>query len=513
MLPPRKFHIPPGHDAKRWIRGLTDRYSVQEGRIRVEKISFYDTFDWRLFHRSLVLYSHGNKLVLRKVFDPGILHSATIASPPVFPSDLPDSELKKRLASIVNVRALEKLADIYSRKTPFRISSRGKKPVARLVHEEYRLSRDKEAPALAACLWWMPAKESPRSSRNLGRRLEEAGFTAIGKEDIYFEALKAADKKPGDYSSKVTIRLDPDMRSDEAAKIIMRFLLRIIRINEPHIGKDQDTEFLHDFRVAIRRTRSALGQMKKVFPSEITTRFRKDLSYVGKLSNELRDLDVYLLHEKDYKAMLPESLRADIDPLFAHLREKRSKVFQEVIQNLEGDKYRTIVNEWDAFLNEIHQVSPNATEADIPIRDLARKKIYRKYQRIIKDGDLILADTKDEMLHALRIQCKELRYLLEFFESLFPRKEIRVFIGQLKKLQNMLGAFNDFSVQEQYLLNVAEELHATGQQSEKTLAVIGILMDSLDRKKQKVKNTFSKTFTEYASTSNQSAFQELFTSQ
>ncbi|MGB3096734.1 MAG: CHAD domain-containing protein, partial [Candidatus Deferrimicrobiaceae bacterium] len=180
--------------------------------------------------------------------------------------------------------------------------------------------------------------------------MEEAGFTANGKEDIYFEALKAADKKPGDYSSKVTIRLDPGMRSDEAAKIIMRFLLRIIRINEPHIRKDLDTEFLHDFRVAIRRTRSALGQMKKVFPLEITARFRKDLSYVGKISNALRDLDVYLLNEEGYKAMLPESLRADIDPLFAHLREKRSNAFQDVIRNLESDRYRIILDGWDTFL-------------------------------------------------------------------------------------------------------------------------------------------------------------------
>jgi CHAD domain-containing protein len=512
MLPPRKFHIPPGHDAKRWITELADRYSVQEGRIRGEKISFYDTFDWRLFHRSLVLYSCGNKLLLRKLFDGAVLHSVNLVSPPVFPSDLPGGELKKRLAPVVKVRALGKLADIYSRKTPYRILSRGKKPVARLVHEEYRLSRDKEAPALAAYLWWKPGKDSSRSSRNLEKRLEEAGFTAIGKEDIYLKALKAAEKKPGDYSSKVAIRLDPDMRSDEAAKIIMRFLLRVIRINEPHIGKDLDTEFLHDFRVAIRRTRSALGQMKKVFPSEMTARFRKDLSYVGKLSNELRDLDVYLLHEEGYKAMLPESLRADIDPLFAHLREKRSNAFQDVIRNLESDRYRIILDGWDTFLNEQHQVSTDTPEAEIPIRDLARKKIYRKYQRIIKDGNLILADTKDEMLHALRIHCKELRYLLEFFESLFPRKEIHVFIRQLKKLQNMLGAFNDFSVQEQYLLNVAEELHATGQQSEKTLAVIGILIDSLDRKKQKVKDAFAKIFTEYASPANRRAFQELFTS-
>jgi CHAD domain-containing protein len=512
MLPPRKFHIPPGHDAKRWIGELTDRYSVQEGRIRVEKISFYDTFDWRLFHRSLVLYSYGNKLFLRKLFDTGILHSAIVASPPVFHSDLPDSDLKKRLAQIVNARALGKLADIYSRKTPYRILRRGKKPVARLVHEEIRLSRGKDMPALAAYLWWKPEKESSRSSRNLGKRLEGAGFTPIGKEDIYVKALKAAGKKPGDYSSKVTIPLRSDMRSDEAAKTILRFLLRVIRINEPHIWRDLDTEFLHDFRVAIRRTRSALRRMKKVFPLEITARFRKDLSYVGKITNELRDLDVYLLNEEQYKAMLPVSQRADIDPLFDHLREKRSKAFQDVIRNLASDKYSNILERWEVFLKEIHQESPDAPDADIPVRDLARKKIYRKYRRIVKEGNLILENTEDEMLHALRIHCKELRYLLEFFSSLFPRKKINVFVKQLKKLQDMLGAFNDIGVQEQYLAEVAWELRATGQQTERTVAAIGVLIEMLDREKQKVRDAFSKTFTEYASPSNQRAFQALFTS-
>jgi CHAD domain-containing protein len=510
MLSPRKFHIPPGHDAKRWIGELTDRYSVQEGRIRVEKISFYDTFDWRLFHRSLVLYVTGNKLFLRKLFEPGILHSAIVASPPVFASDLPDSELKKGLAPIVNVRALRKLADIYSWKTPYRILGRRKNPVARLVHEEIRPSREKDAPVLAACLWWKPGKESSRSSRNLGKRLEEAGFTPIRKEDIYVKALKAAGKKPGDYSSKVTIPLRSDMRSDEAMKTILRFLLRVIRINEPHIEKDLDTEFLHDLRVAIRRTRSALRRMKKVFPLEITARFRKDLSYVGKITNELRDLDVYLLNEEQYKAMLPAPQSADIDPLFDHLREKRSRAFQDVIRNLASEKYSNILDGWEVFLKESHYVSSDASDADLPVRDLARKKIYRKYRRIVKDGNLILENTEDEMLHALRIHCKELRYLLEFFTSLFPRKEIHGFIRQLKKLQDMLGDFNDFCVQEQYLAEVSGELCATGQQTERTVAAIGVLIEMLDREKQKVRDAFSKTFTEYASPANKRAFREVF---
>ena len=489
---------------------MTDRYSVQEGRTRQENISFYDTFDWRLFHRSLVLYSSGNRLILRKLFDAGTLHGAIVATPPVFISELPESGLRKRLAPIVKVRALVKVADICSRKTPFRISSRGKKSVARLVHEECRSSRDREAPVLTACLWWEPGKESTRSSRNLGKRLEEAGFTAFGKEDIYFEALEAAGRKPGDYSSNVDIPLHPDMRSDEAMKIVLRSLLRVIRINEAHIGKDLDTEFLHDFRVAIRRTRSALARMKKVFPSEITARFRKDLSHVGKLSNELRDLDVYLLSEERYKEMLPASQRADIDPLFAHLRGKRSGAFRDVMRSLEGEKYRNILDGWGLFLNETHRLPPDAEEAALPIRDLARKKIYRKFRRIVKDGALILENTNDEMLHRLRIHCKELRYMMEFFSSLFPRKEIHAFVGRLKKLQNILGAFNDFSVQENYLSEVAGELHATGRQSEKTVAAIGLLVDTLAREKRTVKDAFSMTFTEYASPANKRAFREVF---
>jgi len=61
--------------------------------------------------------------------------------------------------------------------------------------------------------------------------------------------------------------------------------------------------------------------------------------------------------------------------------------------------------------------------AAVPIIDLARKRIYKRYQRVVSDGDYILTHTQDELLHALRIECKKLRYLMEFFASLFPKKE------------------------------------------------------------------------------------------
>jgi CHAD domain-containing protein len=179
---------------------------------------------------------------------------------------------------------------------------------------------------------------------------------------------------------------------------------------------------------------------------------------------------------------------------------------------LKSKEYSRILQDWDAFLNEPPHDSPTASNADLPIIDLSRKRIYKRYLSIVKAGNQILENTEDERLHALRIECKNLRYLMEFFSSLFPRKRIKILIQQLRKLQDNLGDFNDLCVQEEYLLNTADELPVTDQQSKKTLEAIGSLIGTLDREKQIVKDAFARTFTEYASPENKNLFRKLFAS-
>ena len=469
MLKNLKYNLPDGYDEKQLIRNLADQYTLKKEPAIAERIRFFDTFDWRLFNKSLVLYGSGSKLFLRKLAKNEILYTVEITSLPVFIWEFPDGELKRHLAPIIKMRALLKLAEVYSRSTPYRVLNRDEKTVARLVYEDLRSSGVKDAPALASHLWLKPVKGYPKYLRDLAKRFEEAGLTIRNKEEIFYKALEIEDKKPGSYSAKVNIQLDPGMRSDEATRVILRFLLHVIRINEINLEKDLDTEFVHDFRVAIRRTRSALGQIKFVFPTKTTDRFKKDFAFVGKLSNELRDLDVYLLNEDSYKAMLPTALRDDIDPLFDHLRKKRSKAFQKVISGLKTKKYAKILQDWEAFLNKPVQDSATPSNAGIAINDLARKRIYKKYRSVVKAGNLILENAEDEMLHVLRIHCKKLRYLMEFFSSLFARKKINVLIAQLKKLQDNLGDYNDLCVQEEYLLNITKELPATQRQLKKTL--------------------------------------------
>jgi CHAD domain-containing protein len=512
MLLPLKYRFPDEYDVGRLIRELAERYPVRTEKSESETISFYDTFDWRLHHRSLVLYTAGTRLFLRRLFETATIHHAEITAPPVSHRDIPDGDLKKELAPILSVRALRKLAELHSRSTPYRIANREGKTVARILHEEIRIVPDTDGPALAETLWWKPARGGLGESQEVRKRLEEAGFTANAKEDIFFAAMKESGKEPGDYSTKPDIPLDPGMRSDEAVKIVLRFLLQVMRANEENLEKDLDTEFLHDYRVALRRTRSALSQMKRVFPGEITRRFRKELSSVGKVSNPLRDLDVYLLNEDACREMLPASLRDDIDPLFDYLREKRSRVFREVIRRGKSRTFRKLFQEWEEFLQEPGTDVPTAPDAALPIREVAQRRIRKKYERILREGTRVLDDPKGEGLHLLRIECKELRYLLEFFSRLFPRRNIRVLIEQLKKLQDLLGSYNDLRVQEQYLLDVARELRKTGRQSKKTPLAIGSLVGTLNREQQRLKDAFAETFAEYASPENQKSFRALFPS-
>jgi CHAD domain-containing protein len=303
------------------------------------------------------------------------------------------------------------------------------------------------------------------------------------------------------------------MRADEATKVILRVLSRIIRVNAANIEKDIDTEFIHDFRVAVRRTRAALGQIRSVFPARTTERFKKDFAFVGKLTNELRDLDVYLLKEEAYKAKVAPVLRSDIEPLFDYLRKKRSEAFQKVIRGLKSKRYETILEDWETFLHTSPHDSPAPANAELSIITLARTRIYKKYRNVVKAGNRISESADDRMLHVLRIHCKKLRYLMEFFASLFHPETINSSIEQLKRLQDHLGDFNDLRVQEEYLLTVAKQLPVNRGHSDKLFLAIGSLVGALAGDRKILKNAFAETFADFAAPANSELFQNLFAAQ
>ena len=55
------------------------------------------------------------------------------------------------------------------------------------------------------------------------------------------------------------------MRTDRAAVAVLRDLAGMVEANMPGTLADLDTEFLHDLRVAVRRSRSVLRELKGAF--------------------------------------------------------------------------------------------------------------------------------------------------------------------------------------------------------------------------------------------------------
>jgi CHAD domain-containing protein len=300
------------------------------------------------------------------------------------------------------------------------------------------------------------------------------------------------------------------MRADAATKIILRQLLAIMRANEDGIKGDYDTEFLHDYRTAIRRTRSALSQLKGVFPPQTTESFLETFRRLSEQSNRLRDLDVYLSSESAYQAMLPDGLRDSLAPFFTGLQVQREQAWQEVADYLDSAAYAHILNEWEAFLNEPEVNDSAVPNGAYPIIALARQRIHKRYRQIIKEGQQLVEEAPDELLHALRLDCKKLRYLLEFFASLFPQEQIDALIGQMKGLQNALGDFNDLSVQQAYLLHAAETLPTIGPDSRKELVAFGYLIKRMDDDQQAVRAGLATTFAEFAAPANRKLFRDLF---
>lgn len=477
-----------------------------------EKWVFYDTFDWLLFNRSLSLHQSGQELFLRTLPDGEVLFSLFITAPPGFSWDLPDSALKNHLGPIIEPRTLLNLIELQMQSCTYRILNTDGKTVAHIIFIEAISTQNSSPITITSYLSLRAVRGYPKHVRQISTYLEQAGFDFSDWEDFYFCAIEAAGIDPGSYSSKINVQLEPGMRSDEATKIILRRLLEVMKANEAGIQADIDSEFLHDYRVAIRRTRSALSQVRDVFPADTNTRFKEDFAYLGKFTNKLRDLDVYLLSEDKYCDMLPDVLRDDISPLFEYLRAQRETVLKGVSDHLDSERYIRILSAWEEFVNEPVPETPEAANATMPIIDLAQWRIYKRYRKIIKDGKFLLEHPQADLMHALRIECKKLRYLIEFFASLFPANKIRQLIDELKRLQDNLGDFNDLSVQQEYLLSIAEELPISNKETRRALIATGSLVESLANRQVQVQEDFAETFTKFSNPKNQELYQQLYAS-
>jgi CHAD domain-containing protein len=509
------FRLRGGLGVRQIERRLALRFSTTPPLDTIDTRTFHDSFDWRI-HRSGGTYettgAGAGRVHLWRDRVGCVRHRLCHAGDPGFPNDLPAGAMRDDLAVLLSTRCLQPVVTLNSRIRNIAVLDDEEKTTVRLRIESGTSSLPDGGGLheLEPRLRVVPVR---------GYRAEEAQVAGFLRTECgllpdaageFEHALEPFDRAPGDYTSKFHLELDPAMPAEDAARAIHLVLLTSMQRNEEGTRRDLDSEFLHDFRVSIRRTRSALTQIREVFPAPDVERFKREFRWLGTQTGPTRDLDVYLLKMDAYREGLPSEVHSDLDPLQEFLERKQKLAHDRLVAVLDSARYRGLVEEWRAFLTEAPADSLPARNAERPVREVASERIWRVYRRMAKRGRGIDDGAPAEALHDLRIRGKKLRYLLEFFRSLYPEEAIGRLVAELKGLQDALGDWNDYRVQMQSLQRFAAEMAEEGSAPSRTHLAMGRLLDRLDAGQAAERRRFAKRFDRFASPESRKTFKRLF---
>ena len=223
-----------------------------------------DTFDWRLYRSGLTLEqisSRGATDLVLTGRDGAILAADHAGDgPPKWPGGLdvlPHGPLRDRLGPVTGVRALLPVARAVSSVRDNRVLNSDDKTIARITVDRMSVTYPAAGTVPPRVAVTALRGYQPQALRLVERWPGCPGSrTAAGPGSRWRWRRWAA--RPGDYSGKIDVRLTPRMPASVAIAAVLTALLDTLEANVDGVLRDIDTEFLHDLRVAVRRTRSAI---------------------------------------------------------------------------------------------------------------------------------------------------------------------------------------------------------------------------------------------------------------
>jgi len=295
-----------------------------------------------------------------------------------------------------------------------------------------------------------------------------------------------------DSSTKTVVALDPEMPSHLAIAKILRHVFYAMEENESAWMANSNADTLHDFRVAIRRARTALGQFREMLSAAATAHFCGEFAWLGRLTGPVRDLDVYLINLAEYQHTLPPHIQENLWPLHTFLTCKREGAHRMLMQQLQSSRYLRFKQDWREFLDD--GFSENSETLAI---NMANRCIARLFRHVLREGGAIQKSSPPEALHELRKSCRKLRYLIEFFRIFYLHNEVSMLLARLKHLQDKLGEIHDLAIEYASLESFRKEMSAEGNLSEACDHAMKILVENLRQRQSDARLTFAACFAEF----------------
>ncbi len=223
-------------------------------------------------------------------------------------------------------------------------------------------------------------------------------------------------------------------------------------------GKDEDA--LHQFRVALRRSRTFLRAYAPYLP--ITRKMQNTLRRLAKRTNAARDLEVSIAWLKAQRSDLSVRERLGLDLLLEDLERHRDETYR-VIRN-------RVLLEWRPVERELTRLLKSTVKDGAVIQTFAEAsaELIREYSYRLEMGLSQLERWQTQKVaHRARIRGKRLRYLLEPIRPTVP--SVQNVLTTLKRLQDDLGLLNDLTVILERLSQAAESFSA--KRAQRLLAI------------------------------------------
>ena len=494
-------------------RLLRRRFSLNRLLRSAERRIYYDTFDWRLHRRGMTLFSRAADGRVSLVLEG---RSARLGAPldkiPCFADELAPGPLRDALAEIVENRRLHPTACLDERSECMDVEDDEGKTVAR-VRLERTTAADPASPRRSERLPFVVRVQALRGYGAAFRAVREtlAAVPALrestaGQLDV---ALARLGRGPRDYSAKLDLHVSPSQPAGDVVRLILAVLHRVMRANEDGIRRDLDPEHLHDFRVAVRRARYLARTARDLLAREAYDSLRSDLSWLGEVTGPMRDFDVHLEQLRgDAERLGPEEEDA-LAPLVSLIRARRAEARGPLLDALASEHYA----EFQSRVKGICEPDPGAPpliEPGAPVVQLASDRTWKAWRRLVRAGRTIQEDTPAQALHEVRLDAKQLRYLLDFFHRVFPTEDVQRLMKELRRLQNNLGRLNDARVQQSGLRGFAADLVASGGAQPETVIVIGRLVEDAVARERAERGRFAMHFARFDSANNRKRVRRLF---
>jgi CHAD domain-containing protein len=315
----------------------------------------------------------------------------------------------------------------------------------------------------------------------------------------------------GVQKAKVDVTLGANQRADAAAAAVLRRLLAVIGENVEGAIAGEDIEYLHQLRIAVRRSRTVQRQLRTVFPAQDLPGFRADFRWLQRATGESRDLDVYVAEFGSLASLLPESLRDELAPMREVLVEHQQAVRTRLAGTLRSRRSIELIDDWERLLESLVELPlEDRPDATLTIAEVCGERIAKVYRRIVSMGEAISESSPAAEFHELRKKGKELRYLLELFGvRLFDAEVTGPLIDSLKDLQELLGRHQDREIQVVMVRSLTGEVAPRPGGGSACLAM-GTLVARLRDDELAARREFAERFAELASAERRDAVIETF---